>query len=396
MSTAGLQQKPAGVLWPSLLQFIFSGFALTLIWGLAFFSLLGNLFVSRSQPGDVFAQDWFASVGFLTLGLLLLPSTILSLRKILGHTSREINIPGGRFGLSILLIPVALLAGDWLLSKQESGWTAPLHIFVALLSVGWILWVALHNLKPGSGQRAWGALGSGLAITPLLAFVFEIIGAIIFFLILGIYIGTNPELTHALTSISDLTNQLNPNMELVLERLEPLFNDPFVLILAIAGLGIFVPLVEELFKPIGVMLLLGRNLTAAQGFALGAICGAGYALVENLTVGANADTWALTSIGRFGTSAMHILTTALSGYALVRAKSEKRYLALLGTYLLNVVIHGTWNSLVVLSSAMALTSFGAEPPPGMLYIGPALLASLALICILGLSRYNRRLSESRQ
>jgi len=393
LSTAGLsQQKPAGILWPSLLQFIFSGLGLSFIWGLAFFSFLGNLFISRSQPANLSAQDWFASIGFFTLGFLLLPSTILSLRKILGHSSREVRIPGGRFGLSVLLIPIALLAGDWLLSKQESGWTAPLHIFVALLSVGWLLWVAIHNLKPGSGQRVWGALSSGLALTPVLAFVFEIIGAVIFFLILGIYIGTNPELTHALNSVSDLTNQLTQNMELVLERLEPLFNDPFVLIFAIAGLGIFVPLVEELFKPIGVMLLLGRNLTPAQGFALGAICGAGYALVENLTIGANADTWALTSVGRFGTSAVHILTAALSGYALARAKSEKRYLALLGTYLLNVVIHGAWNSLVVLSSAIALTSLGAEPR--LLYIGPALLVGLALICIFGLSRYNRRLGET--
>jgi membrane protease YdiL (CAAX protease family) len=366
------------------------------IWGLALFSLLGNIFSSNFQPGNVAAQDWFVSVGFLTLGFLLLPSTILSLRRILGHPSRHINIPAGRFALSIVLIPFAIFAGDWLLNHGAGGWAAPLHILVALLSVGWILWIAIHNLNPGSGQRSWGALGSGLALTPIFAFILEIIGAIFFILILAIYIGTNSELTRAVNSISTLTTQLNPNMELVLERLQPLFNDPFVLIMTIAGLGIFVPLIEELFKPIGVILLLGRKLTEAQGFALGAICGAGYALVENLTVGANAETWAFTSVGRFGTSAMHILTAALSGYALVRAKNEKRYAALFGTYVVNVMIHGIWNTLVVLTATTGLSSSNTAPPPALFYIGPALLVTLALTCIFFLRRYNHRLVQTQE
>lgn len=364
------------------------------VWGLALVSLLGNFFTSSFHTDNVVAQDWFASFGFLTLGFLLLPSTLLSLRSILGHPSREIKIPAGRFVLSILLIPPALLAGDWLLDQGAGGWTAPLHIFVALLSVGWILWIAINNLHPGSGQRSWGALGSGLALTPLFAFVLEIIGALLFLLILGFYIGSNSELTQAMNSIRELITQVNPNMELVLERLQPLFKDPFFVIMTVAGLGIFVPLVEELFKPIGVMLLLGRKLTEAQGFALGAICGAGYALVENLTVGANADTWAFTSVGRFGTSAMHIFTAALSGYALVSAKNEKRYGALLGTYAINVMIHGIWNTLVVLTSATALTSSDPAAPSVFLYIGPLLLVILAVTCIFLLRRYNLRLAQT--
>jgi membrane protease YdiL (CAAX protease family) len=366
------------------------------VWGLAFFSLLGNIFTSAFQSGAVFAQDWFVSIGFFTLGLLLLPSVILSLRRVLGQPSREINIPGGSFALSVLFIPPALLAGDWLLNHGAGGWAAPLHIFVALLSVGWILWIAIHNLNPGSGQRSWGALGSGLALTPIFAFILEIIGALFFLLILGFYIGSNSELTQAMNSIRELTTQLNPNMELILEQLQPLFNDPFVVIMTIAGLGIFVPLVEELFKPLGVMLLLGRKLTEAQGFALGAICGAGYALVENLTVGANAETWAFTSAGRFGTSAMHILTAALSGYALVRAKNEKRYGALFGTYVVNVMIHGIWNTLVVLTATTALSSSNAAPPSALFYLGPTLLVILTLTCIFFLRRYNHRLAQTQQ
>jgi len=69
---------------------------------------------------------------------------------------------------------------------------------------------------------------------------------------------------------------------------------------------------------------------------------------------AGPEAWASTSAVRVGTSAMHIFTAALSGYALVRAKNERRYLQLAGTYLTNVALHGLWNVMAVLSTAAAL------------------------------------------
>lgn len=390
------RRSPSGIHWPSVFQFVFSGLALSTLWGLASISILDNFLTASFEQTDAFGANWFASFGYFFFGLLLLPSTILAFRRILGHRSREVNIPGGRFSLSLLLVPIVLVAGNWLLANNFSGWVAPLHIFVTLLSVGWLLWLAIHNLEPGSGQRSWGALGSGLTLTPLFAIFLEVIGALFLFLILAIYIGTNAELTQALERITSLAEPMNPNMELIVENLQPFFNDPFVLVLAIIGLGVFVPLIEELLKPLGVMLLLGRKLTPAQGFALGAICGAGYALAENLTVGLDGETWALISIGRFGTSAMHILTTALSGYALVRAKNEKRYLALFGIYLLNVAIHGIWNALVVLTSAAVLANSetGGFLPAEIILIAPVLLFTVALACIFFLHRYNHLLSDA--
>jgi hypothetical protein len=357
-------------------------------------SIFSNLLSSGSQTPNAPGPDWFAPFGYFTLGLLLLPSTILSLRRVAGLPSREVRIPGGRFGLSIFLIPLFLTAGYWLFISGLGGWVAPLHILVGLLSVGWLLWLAIRNLSPGSGQRSWGALGAGMALTPLFALALELIAAIFLIVILAIYVGTNPELANTLERVGNLADRINPNVELIVENLQPLFNDPFVLILALFGLGVIVPLIEELFKPLGVMLLLGRKLTPAQGFALGALCGAGYALAENLAIGTTDESWALITVGRFGTSAMHILTAALSGYALVRAKNERRYLALFGIYLLNVSIHGIWNSLVVLSSATLVgnSANGGALPFGLICIAPVLLAVLALTCLLLLRRYNHRLS----
>lgn len=393
---AASQRSPSGIHWLSVFQFVLSGLALSGLWGLAAVSLFSNFLTPSLQQIDAFGSHWFASFGYFSLGLLLLPSTILSLRRILGYPSREVSIPGGPFGLSIFLIPIVLAAGSWLFENGLPGWVSPLHIFVGLLSVGWLLWLAIHNLEPGSGQRSWGALGTGMVLTPLLALILELIAAIFLLVILAIYIGTNPVLTSTLERVRNLTDPINPNVELIIENLQPFFNDPFVLVLALIGLGIIVPVIEELFKPLGVMLLLGRELTPAEGFALGAICGAGYALAENLTIGTDGQSWALISIGRFGTSAMHILTAALSGYALVRAKNEKRYLPLFGVYVLNVVIHGIWNALVVLSSATVLgsTEAGGFLPSGMIYVAPTLLAFLAFTCLFLLRRYNHRLSQA--
>jgi len=396
LSTGAIRkQTPSGFHWLSLFQFVFSGLALSGIWGLAAVSIFEN-FLSGFRPANALGPDWFASFGYFSMGLLLLPSTILSLRRILGRPSQEVGIPGGRFGLSVFLIPIALAVGAWLQANNLSGWVPPLHIFVVLLSIAWLLWLAIHDLEPGSGQRSWGALSSGMALTPMFAIVLEIIGAVFLFLVLAIYIGANPELTQALETINNLSDPINPNIELFLENLQPFFNDAFVVFLIVAGLGIFVPLIEELFKPLGVALLLGRNLTPAQGFALGAICGAGYALLENLTIGVSSETWALISVGRLGTGAMHILTTALSGYALVRAKNEKNFLGLAGTYVLNVVIHGAWNTLAVLTSAATLanTQTGGFLPSELILIAPSLLAALAFACLFFLRRYNHRLRNA--
>jgi hypothetical protein len=390
---AASRQSTNSVHWASLFQFALSGIVLAGLWGLAAISVVNNFLTSNIDGTEAFGVEWFAAFGYFTLGVLLIPSTVLSLRRIIGHSSRQISIPGGRFGLVIFLIPILLGIGTLLLQNDLVGWLAPLHILVGLLSIAWLLWLAIRNLEPGSGQRAWGALGAGMTLTPFFAIVLEIIGALFLLVILAIYISTNPELTGAVERISGLVNRINPNMELIIQQLQPLFNDPFVLILTLSGLGLFVPLIEELFKPIGVMLLLGRKLTPAQGFALGAICGAGYALIENLTIGADGETWALVSIGRFGTSAMHILTTALSGYALVRAKNEKRWLQLLGVYALNVFVHGLWNSLVVINSVAIVSGENGQIPAGAICFTLPMLVLVAFGSIFFLRRMNRGLSN---
>ena len=106
-------------------------------------------------------------------------------------------------------------------------------------------------------------------------------------------------------------------------------------------------MIEEQIKPIGVWLLAGRQLTPAEGYALGALSGAGYALVESLFLTSSGQDWTVIILARIGTSAVHILTAGLMGWALATAWGEARYLRLGAVYLLAVLIHGLWNGLTI-------------------------------------------------
>ncbi|MCK4488683.1 MAG: PrsW family intramembrane metalloprotease, partial [Anaerolineales bacterium] len=154
---------------------------------------------------------------------------------------------------------------------------------------------------------------------------------------------------------------------------------------------------EELIKPIAVWFLLGRNLTPREGFLLGAAAGAGYALFENLTIAADADIWTFVVISRIGTAAIHILTTALVGWGLASARTEKRYLRLLMSLIASVSLHGVWNGLNILTAL-------AEFPPIQPRLGsfgtyfasyaPVGLVILALGALIGLFWANSRFQHA--
>ena len=103
----------------------------------------------------------------------------------------------------------------------------------------------------------------------------------------------------------------------LLDQLETYLMQPSTLYIALLFGALIVPLLEELFKPIGVWLLVGRKPSPAQGFAAGLLSGAGYALFENFSLGASAgEDWAMVVVARIGTSLIHIVTAGLMGWAL--------------------------------------------------------------------------------
>jgi RsiW-degrading membrane proteinase PrsW (M82 family) len=93
-----------------------------------------------------------------------------------------------------------------------------------------------------------------------------------------------------------------------------------------------------------------RIQTPAQGFALGALSGAGFALAESLSASLTADdTWAVTLSVRAISGSMHMLASGLVGWGIAWASLEKRYFRFIGMLLLAILLHSVWNAGAVFS-----------------------------------------------
>ena len=124
---------------------------------------------------------------------------------------------------------------------------------------------------------------------------------------------------------------------------------------------------------------------------IGATAGAGYALFENLTIGAVADTWTFVMISRLGTVAIHILTTGMVGWGLASASTEKKYSSLFGSFIAAVVLHSVWNGLNIFTALADFPSYQDQISPFLLNFAkytPVGLVLLGLGSIGGLIRAN--------
>jgi hypothetical protein len=297
-----------------------------------------------------------------------------------------------------LLLALTILAG-YTVTRLQSPWVyllPPLHALTVLLTAVWFFAAGSRGLQLGSNQRFWGVLASGLVLGPLLILVVEI-----FFLIgLGILaivsLAMNQPLLEQLLPLLEQT-QISPEAtDALFNLLRPYLASPVVLYITLAfGAGL-VPLIEELFKPIGVWLLYDRPLTPAQGFTLGMLSGAGYAIFESLSLTLSGENWAPLMISRGGTTLLHIFTAGLVGWGLAGAFQRKEYLKLVLVYLAAVLLHGLWNAISLISSSGVLLVDELPAASLIIKIGeiaPYGLVGLTLflfILLLGANRYFAR------
>src|SRR5665648_436784 len=112
--------------------------------------------------------------------------------------------------------------------------------------------------------------------------------------------------------------------------------------------SVIVPLVEEFLKPAGTWLVVKKNMTPREGFALGVLSGAGYALFETLSASGNmGNGQSVILLGRAGTDLLHIFTTGIIGWAMISDWKLKGWFKLISIYILSTFIHGLWNGLAL-------------------------------------------------
>lgn len=365
MSVEAAETRPARH-WPSALQFGLSLLALFGLLSLAALAFGGGLFglafqsLSRSDVASTFMSGF----AFLASAAILAVSAAYAYQ---GMYRRQMNWPWLDRLLALLrrrrgwLLLLSLSLGGLISQSEGLSLLAlpPLHALTVILIFVFVFLIAARGLLKVSRQRALGVLTSGMLLAPLTVLPLEVIALLIVIIVLAIYLGAQPAYAELLAQLSNLEALITSQEEL-LELLGPLAGDPFVFGLSLFYIALLVPIIEELFKPLGLYLSLNRDWSPAQGFALGALSGAGFALFENLALAVPSAEWLPVVGARIGTTAMHILSSALFGWALVRAKREKRYWLAPWGFFISVLLHGLWNGLTIAASFSALATEGSS------------------------------------
>ncbi len=357
-----------------------------------------TLFPNNAASGG---NDILLPSGLFLCAILLIPSAYYSLSRLKHKPSRPASIRPIRAWQATLILVLwlsAILLGNWLETPlKESRLLTPLFYLLSIaLPVLTLAWIGLGGLPLGSRQRFWSTFGVGMLAGPGLAAMLEFLIYLGLVVLSLLFLAAHPEWMAAFNQIKAQLSSTK-DLDTILMVIAPYLMNPLVILLAIAVMSGLVPLIEELVKPIPVWLMAGRLHSPAQGFALGALSGAGFALVEGLVAASSSGgDWGALAVARAGGSLMHILTTGLMGWGIASAWQERRILRLLGLYGLSVLIHSTWNALTVMIVFGSLRIFLAGNQPDALGVilgiaGAVMLVILSALTLIALLLVNRKL-----
>ncbi len=314
----------------------------------------GTALLLVAQGKNIQIQQTILFVAFGFEAVILFLAAFFSFQKTLQKPSADretfFNLSLWQMIIIVLAASVSILVGSWVGAIKSVNWfVLPiLTIPAAVLPLGVLLGLGTRKLPLGTRWQTWSVLGLGMTLIPFVLLILEIVIAVILFFGVIAYLTTQPELVYRLQGLSQQILVLGPQSEAARELLSPLLTKPGVIVMALLYTALLVPAVEEIFKPLGVWLFASKLDSPAQGFALGALSGASYALIETIGVSGQGGEWASLLFTRIGTGLLHITTSALMGAAIVVAIRQRNYLRLLGTYVLAVTLHGLWNTSAIL------------------------------------------------
>lgn len=266
---------------------------------------------------------------------------------LLGLEIREaLHLPAFRYLFAIF---VASLVAGFLILQQDKLWIKAVIFpiaFIIAFSFPSLMWISyIYNRtseRPAPQRLVFIALSWGM-ISTIPSMIFNTVGAYM----------------------------LGADLELLLEG-EQIGAAEFATVALIA------PIVEELFKPLGLLLIFRRLESGYSGVLYGVTCGMGFALVENMSyellvlVGSDVDTvWTATSFVRgVGSTLLHAVGPALVGYymACARFKGCDRHMVFVA-YLMAILLHGSWNSAATL---------------GLVFPDVEIITAIEIIALLGL------------
>jgi len=377
----------------SILLIFFSGIFFTLLIVAAVFLLLAGSFeklgilpweFQNASSGQSFLQ----ALNLMIIGTLILPMGYFNFRHVLGKPETIVKIRNQSVGLIFILTATWFLvvlnidkivdfSGDWIRIAE-----LPIFFISMGLPIFIILWISLRGIPLGSKRRLWTIFGLGLILGPLLILISEITILILATFAGAIYFTSNSNLNHELMIFF---NQLTSNnsIEGIQGQLIPYLTNPWIILTVLVFVSLVVPIVEEFLKPAGTWLAVKMNMKPRDGFIMGILSGAGYALFETLSAsGSMGDGWGMILLGRAGTDLLHIFNTGLIGWAMISDWKLRGWLKFIGIYVLSIFIHGLWNGFALtLGLSNYLKDFNSEYV-WLKYAGSGGVVGLVLLSLL--------------
>lgn len=331
------------------------GIALLLLVGSSLSLLYTVRVVTGDNRGEVIQQN--GVIGGFGLGVLvagLIWMSIMIRRQGRAWYTR-IHFPSVWVGLAIFV--VAVVVGFLMSTNDIATAFAPLVAAIALIGVAIIVGRVVVRWSPDNSARADTTVRSavwGMIVAPGMSVIGQLsaVVALLVGVATGLAVAGNG-------SMSELEPMLQESSEGISSLGSDLVTTPTVAFGIFAVVAIIAPLTEELFKALGVIVIMSRRAVVARYrvFTAGVAAGLGFALIEALGyVLATPDTWQAVMLVRAPVVIIHVAGTAIVSLGWYQQRTRGG-LQLLWYYLAAVALHSAWNGLSV---ALLVTVGGLE------------------------------------
>ena len=372
---------------------------------IAFLGLLAGAWYfipSLIREGEIDLARATMGASFVALGLGLgLPLAWQGLNSLRGLPSRLFRPRPARALVAVFVVAVILGQAVLVFDLLPALTFPPFYILGAVLPP--LFFVAFVGRRLAGSDTRWRdvvlQLASGAFLATFGAFGLEAAFGLLSMVVVVILAALSPGGDAWVQELSAYLQ--DPRLFQGTENLHGSLPSLPILII-ILGLIVLVvgPMVEEMFKPLGVVIMKYRRPSKAQSFLWGLAGGAGFALAEALFNGTSSlEGWVGVATMRVGATAMHCLGGGLMGLGWYYFFATRRPWRLLGAYAASVSLHALWN---VAASGMLVASLAATSPVadeiglalgGLVVVGLmgflSLLALSAILLIFYLTRWLR-------
>ena len=371
--------------WMDTAQLVVSILVVLVFFGISILSFVG-VAVSGTlrELREAVPAFWTLGFGFLFLTGIALVSAI-STRQVyyeLSPTKRPKKDTKWLY-FSIAILPLLIAGGYFVINaKRMPAFLLPLITVLALsVAMLWILKLGLRdswgaNVKRDSGLFSFSMSFSTFYILLLQIFIFAIV-----FAIAMAFFFKNVDFGAIFENLI-----INPEMQI-----EDIAIDSDLVLLVLFMVAFSVPLIEELFKTIGVWFLKPRKISPREGWIAGLMSGAGFGLIEAYLYSMQGvmmttfPDWLYFILGRTGGLLLHTFAGGIVGWGLAKSWREKRPTYAVGAYIVALLTHSLWNSIAV-GQAVLLNQFDIEVPDVAVYISLGVLFVAMLVAYLTMSQ----------